>query len=71
MSWINVKDRFPDKYDFVLVWDNLMGTNTASGVDISTAAYQGNGEWEDYMGQPHSYSDHIQYWMPLPEPPKQ
>ena len=70
MKWISTKDRLPKNKDFVLVWDSLVDVPDAMGVDMSTASYVGNGEWEDYIGNPHSYSDHIKFWMPLPKQPK-
>lgn len=68
MEWISVKDRLPDddKNTNYLVYDNYM---YEWGVSVSVASYS-NGEWYDYLGEIHKYSEHITHWAILPEPPK-
>lgn len=68
-KWISVKERLPDKDDYVLVW--------MPGVNQSTIGsglfYLANGlvDWEDLTCcRGFSSSEIITHWMPLPEGPK-
>ncbi len=80
-EWISVKDRFPEKYDFVLVFANNKGTNEPK--PISIARINDVFEWEfcnhrspmpnygAYMDIEYDMdSDDITHWMLLPKPPK-
>lgn len=53
--WISVKDRLPELFTQVLVYD-------AFEKNITLGLY-GNGDW--------LFSKHITHWMPLPDPPKE
>ena len=58
MQWVEIKDRLPDKGDFVLVWD---------GDGVCMAEYNGNYFGLSVNGQDYMIS--ATNWMPLPEPP--
>lgn len=53
MDWINVNDKFPNKYEEVIVCSNE-GT-------VKSAVCLGNGKWTTYL--------QITHWMYYPEPP--
>lgn len=59
-DWISVKDRLPDEDVDVLV---------SNGLGIEVAAYTTNPtrRWYGMFGN----TVYAQYWMPLPEPPKE
>jgi hypothetical protein len=62
MEWISVKDDKPEYYKDVLVYIN-------SGIRI---AWRGNdGEKDMWTIFPTDILIHPEFWMPLPEPPKQ
>jgi hypothetical protein len=67
MKWISVKDRLPES---LIDKDYLVCDNFSNLAPLSTASYF-KGEWFDYKGDKHLYSEDITHWMPLPEPPKQ
>ena len=58
MQWVEIKDRLPDKGDFVLVWD---------GDGVCMAEYNGNYFGLSVNGQ--NYMISATHWMPLPEQP--
>ena len=58
MQWVEIKDRLPDKGDFVLVWD---------GDGVCMAEYNGNYFGLSVNGQDYMIS--ATHWMPLPEAP--
>ena len=58
-DWIDVNDRLPTNTDMVLYFDCGNG-------DIDTAMYE-DGKWY-YAGD--VLIDVVDYWQPLPEPPK-
>ena len=58
MQWVEIKDRLPDKGDFVLAWD---------GDGVCMVEYNGNYFGLSVNGQDCMIS--ATHWMPLPEPP--
>lgn len=82
MSWISIKERLPDIYDFVLVFADNQGTNEPKPISIARLL-PGNGNWEfmyeyDNGSGGGVYQDiewsieveDITHWMPLPKAPK-
>lgn len=69
-QWISVKDRLPDKFDYVLCYCK---TTTGEGNEFMFGAYHNDTWWlktcRTYatLEQPQM---RVMYWMPLPEPPK-
>jgi hypothetical protein len=69
-QWISVKDRLPDKFDYVLCYCK---TTTGEGNVFMYGAYHNDTWWlktcRTYatLEQPQM---RVMYWMPLPEPPK-
>jgi len=70
-QWISVKDRLPDKFDYVLCYCK---TTTGEGNEFMFGAYHNDTWWlktcRTYatLEQPQM---RVMYWMPLPEPPKE
>ena len=68
--WISVKDRLPDKFDYVLCYCK---TTTGEGNVFMYGAYHKDTWWlktcRTYatLEQPQM---RVMYWMPLPEPPQ-
>lgn len=68
--WISVKDRLPDKFDYVLCYCK---TTTGEGNVFMYGAYHSDTWWlktcRTYatLEQPQM---RVMYWMPLPEPPQ-
>lgn len=68
--WISVKDRLPDKFDYVLCYCK---TTTGEGNEFMFGAFHNDTWWlktcRTYatLEQPQM---RVMYWMPLPEPPK-
>lgn len=68
--WISVKDRLPEKFDYVLCYCK---TTTGEGNEFMFGAYHNDTWWlktcRTYatLEQPQM---RVMYWMPLPEPPK-
>jgi hypothetical protein len=61
MNWISVKDRLPDDYSDVLVYDY-------DGMQYDIGWY----DFEGYKGWVNTnMEDSITHWMPLPEPPSE
>ena len=63
-EWVSVKDRLPKIGEEVLVF---------SGKSIDVYAFNvmcGENIWEDERWR-WCYVEDIDYWMPLPEPPKE
>ena len=58
VGWISVKDRLPNKGEWVLAWE--------SQGFVLVDAWEGE-EWR--IAERNCGS--IDYWMPLPEPPKE
>ena len=60
-EWISVKDRLPERYKYVILWD-------AMDRDIFVGVLDDKREWyvPGYQDEPF----HITHWMPLPQPPK-
>ena len=69
-QWISVKDRLPDKFDYVLCYCK---TTTGEGNVFMYGAYHNDTWWlktcRTYatLEQPQM---RVMYWMPLPEPPQ-
>lgn len=53
MDWININDKYPDKYKEVIIASN-------EGI-VKSAIYMGNGKWSTFVP--------VTYWMPYPSPP--
>lgn len=70
-QWISVKDRLPDKFDYVLCYCK---TTTGEGNEFMFGAYHNDTWWlktcRTYatLEQPQM---RVMYWMPLPKPPKE
>lgn len=64
-GWISVKDKLPDNYLSVLLFD-------APDREIFIGYMDARGEFQ-LEGYSYEYSlgCHFTYWMPLPEPPKE
>jgi hypothetical protein len=63
MEWISVKDKHPEEGEYVLTYHH-------DYMDVAEIM------WFDYDNIPHFVSDSgpsfiAEYWMPLPEPPKE
>ena len=65
--WISVKDRLPEEYLRVLVYDKIDHKIGAAYVSSTTGPI-----WVDDDGYYWSgkYFDGFTHWMPLPEPPE-
>lgn len=69
-KWISVKDRLPDKFEYVLCYCK---TTTGEGNEFMFGAYHNDTWWlkscRTYatLEQPQM---RVMYWMPLPKPPK-
>ena len=69
-EWISVKERLPDKFDYVLCYCE---TTTGEGNEFMFGAHHNDTWWlktcRTYatLEQPQM---RVMYWMPLPEPPK-
>lgn len=63
LGWISVKERLPEKEGWYLTCSDDNGTPQAIGV----TRFDGKG-WED---DDDSYYCHVDYWMPIPELPKE
>lgn len=68
--WISVKDRLPEKFDYVLCYCK---TTTGEGNEFMFGAYHNDTWWlktcRTYatLEQPQMQ---VMYWMPLPKPPE-
>jgi len=64
MEWINVKDQVPVQFRWVLVWieDRKMAFMAHRRGD--------NGLWESYFPEVELYANTIEFWQPMPVPPK-
>lgn len=69
--WISVKDRLPDVFDEVLVYDTFSNTSISIAWRETTPRKNGIVDW--YWNSQMSYPEdltHVTHWMPLPEPPE-
>ena len=60
MNWISVKDKLPNMFEQVIIFDAGMG-------EISMSFINGLDFWCGF----NKDEDDISHWMPLPEPPKE
>lgn len=74
-EWISVKDRLPDVFDEVLVYDTfsiatLQFQSRSIAWRETTPRKNGivNWYWNSQMSYPENLT-HVTHWMPLPEPP--
>nr|DAV51147.1 MAG TPA: Protein of unknown function (DUF551) [Bacteriophage sp.] len=69
-EWISVKDRLPDVFDEVLVYDTFSNTSISIAWRETTPRKNGivNWYWNSQMSYPENLT-HVTHWMPLPEPP--
>jgi hypothetical protein len=65
-EWISVKDRLPDEYEPVLVYDPDVG----HGQCVMYACWSVDG-WKTEFDFDHHEDHGITHWMPLPTPPKE
>lgn len=54
MDWININDKWPEKYQDVIICTN-------EGI-VKPALHMGNAKFNTYL--------QVVYWMPMPEAPK-
>ena len=54
MDWININDKWPEKYQDVIICTN-------EGI-VKSAVQMGNAKFNTYL--------QVVYWMPMPEAPK-
>lgn len=71
-EWVSVKDRLPDVFDEVLVYDTFSNTSISIAWRENTPRKNGivNWYWNSQMSYPENLT-HVTHWMPLPEPPKE
>lgn len=76
-DWISVKDRLPDLYEKVIVY-NAENDETffAGRIEISFKHWDAvTGEFVNWRWIPYRYTfitlDSVTHWMPLPKPPKE
>lgn len=67
-EWISVKDRLPDFFDEVLVYNSCCDD---SGISIAWRKQGNNGGWvwDSRMVYPDDLVG-VTHWMPLPNPPE-
>lgn len=61
-GWISVKDRLPEEYVAVLIWD---------GDNVCKAEYVTDYGWGGIPTNMGLDRSSVTHWMPLPEPPKE
>ncbi len=66
MNWISVKDRLPDPYIPVLIFNKNWARSPQVGVYHDHLGFL---LWSDLSKLPKEYS--FTHWMPLPEPPEE
>ena len=64
MEWISVKDRLPDEYGAFLVY------HPACGMEKAIFDFYNTKEFQRLDDNGYEYKVYADYWMPLPEPPK-
>lgn len=69
--WISVKDRLPDVFDEVLVYDTFSNTSISIAWRETTPRKNGivNWYWNSQMSYPEDLT-HVTHWMSLPNPPE-
>ena len=65
MKWINIREKLPEKSQYVLVY---MPKETG-GFKVMQFYYCGNGEWDDGKGMADTRYYGLTHWMPMPTPP--
>lgn len=65
MEWISVKDRLPDTDDYFLIVD-YHGNVEMAWFDLYRTK-----KFQQYDHNVYPFEIHANYWMPLPEPPKE
>lgn len=81
MKWISVKDRLPDKYIDILVFDGINiytasykeGYETSNLFDINKGIFFYSNAFGEYIGghECDEWAIPVTHWMPLPKPPKE
>jgi hypothetical protein len=78
-SWVNVKDKLPENYQYVLVYALTKGTGEPCPISIARSF---NGKWEmlNYAEEENAVAcgdltwfmsdEEITHWMELPIPPE-
>lgn len=60
-QWVSVKDRLPETFEDVLVFNSNEET-------VITIGFFHELKWHIY--EIHDFSELVTHWMPLPKPPK-
>ena len=68
MNWISVKDKLPSEGEYVLVYDGNLDLDGKSFYEI--AAYRIFNNGGHFIAGAYSLQN-INFWMPLPSPPKE
>lgn len=68
-GWIDVRDRMPEKGQFVLAYGPGMQGCTG-GVKMSVYRWELDKWWDANMDYEEEWHPFISHWRPLPEPPK-
>lgn len=79
MGWISVKDKMPDKYVQIIIYDKVMGVTFGyygdfKGEkwytdDVLTDAFYGNNSETQLIDDNVLY--HVTHWMSLPDEPEE
>lgn len=67
-EWISVKDRLPDFFDEVIVYDNC-GYESLVSIAWRRSGSNGGWIWDSRMSYPEELVN-VTHWMPLPKPPE-
>jgi hypothetical protein len=73
-EWISVKDRLPEKYEWVLVYATDLANPKSYHVGHVDCIYEGGVSFEvgshpnDYYGE--QTTNCVTHWLQLPSPPK-
>ena len=70
MEWISVKDRLPDRGQYVLVCCTMKVTSKIDYVNAVTMAFVCEEGFVD-VELDEVITEGVTHWMPLPEPPKE
>ena len=60
-KWISVKDKLPELFNPVMIWDSL---------ETVVIGYLSDASWYAYCVDDDPLLE-VTHWMPLPEPPKE
>jgi hypothetical protein len=71
VDWISVKDRLPEKNQFVLTYNNSGNGYHPQDVQRFYDTYISNNETKERSPIFSELSIGVTHWMPLPKPPKE